>query len=251
VIYEKLTKVSIITPLFNSENYILNTFKSIIGQTYPNWEWIVVDDNSTDSSFDIVKELAECDDRVVLLRNLNNEGAGASRNKAIRKASGRYIAFLDADDEWCLNKLEKQISFMLKNDYEFTYTQYQKFSNAGYLSVVVPPDNVNYNQLLYSNVIGCLTVVYDTYKLGKRYMPLIRKRQDMGLWLSILKDVPKAYCLQENLAKYRVDSGMTKNKISVLNYQWRFYREVVGLSFFRSAYTFLVYAYKGFIKSRI
>ncbi|MDF5198413.1 glycosyltransferase family 2 protein, partial [Vibrio parahaemolyticus] len=99
-------------------------------------------------------------------------------------------------------------------------------------------------------VIGCLTAVYDTKVLGKRYMPLIRKRQDMGLWLEILKDTPKAYCLPKTLAKYRMDTGMTSNKFSVLSYQWRFYRDVVGLNIPRSMFTFSVYAVKGTMKHR-
>lgn len=166
-------------------------------------------------------------------------------------ANGRFIAFLDSDDLWHPEKLNKQVKFMIDCDISLSYTQYQKFDSAGELGVIIPPDTVTYNELIFSNVIGCLTAMYDTHKLGKCYMPLIRKRQDMGLWLSILKNIPKAYCLQENLAKYRVDSGMTQNKLRVLGYQWRFYREVVGLSIFRSTYTFLIYSYKGFIKSKI
>jgi hypothetical protein len=107
---------------------------------------------------------------------------------------------------------------------------------------------VTYQQLLYSNVIGCLTAVYDTELLGKRYMPLIRKRQDMGLWLDILKDVDMAHGIPDVLAKYRVDSGMTQNKFNVLKWQWRFYRDVVGLTTFKSLPYFIGYAVKGFIK---
>lgn len=244
-------KVSIVTPCFNSEKFINSVYSSILSQTYTNWEWLVVDDNSSDETAEILIKIVRSDSRVKFFSNTTNKGAGVSRNTAIKHASGRYIAFLDADDLWHPQKLEKQIAFMQKNDIALSYTQYQKFNNSGDLGLVIPPNIVSYNELLYSNVIGCLTAVYDVHQLGKRYMPLIRKRQDMGLWLSILKDIPKAYCLQENLAKYRIDSGMTKNKLTVLGYQWRFYREVVGLSIFRCTYTFLVYAYKGFIKSRI
>jgi teichuronic acid biosynthesis glycosyltransferase TuaG len=243
--------VSIITPLFNSESLIGEVYNSIHSQTYSNWEWLVIDDCSIDLGFDVVSLIAKQDHRVRVYRNTNNLGAGASRNRGIEESKGRYVAFLDSDDLWLPTKLEKQINFMQVHGYALTYTQYQKFDSSGELGVVIPPNTTTYNQLLYSNVIGCLTAVYDVDQLGKRYMPLIRKRQDMGLWLSILKDIPKAYCLQENLAKYRVDTGMTKNKFTVLSYQWRFYREVAGLSVIRSALTFCVYAYKGFIKSKI
>lgn len=243
--------VSVIMPLYNSREHCVESIKSVLSQSYYNFELIIVDDQSTDGSFELIRDSFPNETRIKLFQNDNNLGAGASRNKAIKIAKGRFIAFLDSDDLWHPDKLKKQLKFMTDNQLSFSFTQYQKFDATGEQGVVIPPDTVNYNQLLYSNVIGCLTAIYDTTKLGKRYMPLIRKRQDMGLWLSILKDVDKAYCLQENLAKYRIDSGMTKNKFTVLGYQWRFYREVVGLNFFRSAFTFCVYAYKGFIKSKV
>lgn len=243
--------VTIITPVFNSASTINDTYTSINSQTFVDWEWIVVDDNSVDGSFAILYEFSEKDDRINVFQNSVNSGAGVSRNKAIEKAKGRYIAFLDADDVWHKTKLEKQLAFMQKNDIAFSYTYYQKFDSNGDLGIVKPPGEVTYEQLIYSNVIGCLTAIYDTDKIGKRYMPIIRKRQDFGLWLNILKDVPKAYCLQENLAKYRVDTGMTQNKLSVLGHQWRFYRDIVGLSLFRAFYTFCIYAYKGYIKNRL
>ncbi|MBE8232626.1 MAG: glycosyltransferase family 2 protein [Endozoicomonadaceae bacterium] len=243
--------VSIVMPSFNSEKTIAQAISSVLSQTYSNWELIIVDDCSTDDSIGVIKNFISNEPKINLIVNRENSGAGFSRNVAIKFAKGKYIAFLDADDLWYLEKLEKQIKFMQRNDYAFTYTQYQKFDANGDGGVVIPPITVTYKQLLYSNVIGCLTAVYDSDKLGKRYMPLIRKRQDMGLWLEILKDIPKAYCLTENLAKYRIDTGMTQNKFSVLGYQWRFYREVVGLGILKAIFTFVIYAYKGFIKSRV
>lgn len=242
--------VSVITPVFNSEMYLLETFQSLKSQTYSLWEWIIVDDCSQDASWDLMLHIASLDSRVRILRNDVNKGAGFSRNKAIEASNGRYIAFLDADDLWMAEKLEAQVNFMSENNFAFTYTQYQKFDSEGIKGKVIPPDSVSYNQLLYSNVIGCLTAMYDVELIGKRYMPLIRKRQDMGLWLEILKDIPHAYCLNRVLAKYRKDSGMTANKLKVLSYQWAFYRETVGLSFFRSCFVFSVYAVKGFLKHK-
>ncbi|EJG0027412.1 glycosyltransferase family 2 protein [Vibrio sp. 1403] len=242
--------VSIIMPSYNSDGTILESIQSVLSQTYKNWELIIVDDRSTDNTWQVIQTYADKYDNIRVYQNKENLGAGASRNFAIKKAKGRFIAFLDSDDLWTEDKLAEQIPFMLENNYPLTYTHYSRFTSEEELSVVTAPEYTTYKKLMYSNVIGCLTAVYDTQALGKRYMPLIRKRQDMGLWLDILKDTPKAYCLPKPLAKYRMDSGMTANKFSVLSYQWKFYRDVVGLSLPRSLFTFSVYAVKGTMKHR-
>ncbi|HHC6613238.1 TPA: glycosyltransferase family 2 protein [Vibrio parahaemolyticus] len=243
-------KVSVIMPSYNSRDTIEASISSVLSQTFTDWELIIVDDCSTDGTWELITDYAHKYLNIKVYQNTTNLGAGASRNFAIKKAKGRFIAFLDSDDLWMENKLAEQIPFMLENNYPLTYTHYSRFNNEEELSVVTAPEYTTYKKLMYSNVIGCLTAVYDTQALGKRYMPLIRKRQDMGLWLDILKDTPKAYCLPKPLAKYRMDSGMTANKFSVLSYQWKFYRDVVGLSLPRSLFTFSVYAVKGTMKHR-
>ncbi len=242
--------VSVIMPTYNSAGTVVESIQSVLSQTYKNWELIIVDDRSTDNTWQVIQTYADKYDNIRIYQNKENLGAGASRNFAIKKARGRFIAFLDSDDLWTEDKLAEQIPFMLKNNYPLTYTHYSRFNSEEELSVVTAPEYTTYKKLMYSNVIGCLTAVYDTQALGKRYMPLIRKRQDMGLWLDILKDTPRAYCLPKALAKYRMDSGMTANKFSVLSYQWKFYRDVVGLSLPRSLFTFSVYAVKGTMKHR-
>ncbi|EOX4809590.1 glycosyltransferase [Vibrio alginolyticus] len=242
--------VSVIMPTYNSTGTVVESIQSVLSQTYKNWELIIVDDRSTDNTWQVIQTYADKYDNIRVYQNKENLGAGASRNFAIKKARGRFIAFLDSDDLWTEDKLAEQIPFMLENNYPLTYTHYSRFTSEEELSVVTAPEYTTYKKLMYSNVIGCLTAVYDAQALGKRYMPLIRKRQDMGLWLDILKDTPKAYCLPKPLAKYRLDSGMTANKFSVLSYQWKFYREVVGLSLPRSLFTFSVYAVKGTMKHR-
>lgn len=237
-------------PTYNSTDTVVESIQSVLSQTYKNWELIIVDDRSTDNTWQVIQTYADKYDNIRVYQNKENLGAGASRNFAIKKAKGRFIAFLDSDDLWTEDKLAEQIPFMLENNYPLTYTHYSRFTSEEELSVVTAPEYTTYKKLMYSNVIGCLTAVYDTQALGKRYMPLIRKRQDMGLWLDILKDTPKAYCLPKPLAKYRMDSGMTANKFSVLSYQWKFYRDVVGLSLPRSLFTFSVYAVKGTMKHR-
>ncbi|EJL6928529.1 glycosyltransferase family 2 protein [Vibrio alginolyticus] len=242
--------VSVIMPTYNSTGTVVESIQSVLSQTYKNWELIIVDDRSTDNTWQVIQTYADKYDNIRVYQNKENLGAGASRNFAIKKARGRFIAFLDSDDLWTEDKLAEQIPFMLENNYPLTYTHYRRFTSEEELSVVTAPEYTTYKKLMYSNVIGCLTAVYDAQALGKRYMPLIRKRQDMGLWLDILKDTPKAYCLPKPLAKYRMDSGMTANKFSVLSYQWKFYRDVVGLSLPRSLFTFSVYAVKGTMKHR-
>ncbi|HCG7972801.1 TPA: glycosyltransferase family 2 protein [Vibrio parahaemolyticus] len=242
--------VSVIMPTYNSAGTVVESIQSVLSQTYKNWELIIVDDRSTDNTWQVIQTYADKYGNIRIYQNKENRGAGASRNFAIKKARGRFIAFLDSDDLWTEDKLAEQIPFMLENNYPLTYTHYSRFNSEEELSVVTAPEYTTYKKLMYSNVIGCLTAVYDTQALGKRYMPLIRKRQDMGLWLDILKDTPKAYCLPKPLAKYRMDSGMTANKFSVLSYQWKFYRDVVGLSLPRSLFTFSVYAVKGTMKHR-
>jgi teichuronic acid biosynthesis glycosyltransferase TuaG len=240
--------VSIIMPSYNAEKTIVQSIQSVLQQNYSNWELLITDDKSTDNTVKIINQFVAKDTRIKLFENEQNLGAGGSRNRSIKESKGRYIAFLDSDDLWLDNKLAIQIDYMQKNDIALSYTWYQKFGDKGDGGFVKPQLTVTYQQLLYSNVIGCLTAVYDTELLGKRYMPLIRKRQDMGLWLDILKDVDMAHGIPDVLAKYRVDSGMTQNKFNVLKWQWRFYRDVVGLTTFKSLPYFIGYAVKGFIK---
>ncbi|BED87988.1 glycosyl transferase [Pseudoalteromonas sp. MM1] len=240
--------VSVIMPAYNAEDYISESIESVLTQSYKNWELLITDDRSTDTTQKIINEYAIKDHRIKLFINEQNGGAGVARNNSIKQAKGRFIAFLDADDLWLPEKLTKQISFMLKNNYAFTFTAYQKMEAEHLKGVISPPSTTTYKKLLSSNVIGCLTAVYDSGLLGKQYMPLIRKRQDMGLWLNILKQTPYAYSIPTVLALYRADSGMTQNKLKVLKSQWNLYREVQGLNILRSIKYFVVYALKGYLK---
>lgn len=240
--------VSVIMPAYNVEKYISESIESVLAQSYQNWELLITDDRSTDNTQRIVEEYCINDKRIKLFINKENGGAGAARNNSIKEANGRFIAFLDSDDQWLPEKLNKQINFMLKHNYAFTFTAYQKLEQGELRGTIKPPAFTTYKKLLSSNVIGCLTAVYDANKVGKQYMPLIRKRQDMGLWLKILKNLPKAYCLTEVLAIYRIDSGMTQNKLEILKWQWLFYRNVVKLNIFKSTYHFFIYSVKGFLK---
>ena len=240
--------VSIIMPAYNSEKYISESIESVLKQTYQNWELLITDDKSADNTKEIVEAYKSKDKRIRLFISKANGGAGAARNNSIDYAKGRFIAFLDADDLWHAEKLEKQVAFMSEGNIGLSYCGYQKIINNELKGIVTPPAFTTYKKLLNSNVIGCLTAMYDADLLGKQYMPLIRKRQDMGLWLEILKKIPVAHCLPDVLAFYRVDSGMTQNKLKILKWQWRFYRDVAHLSLINSSYRFFIYSIKGFLK---
>lgn len=244
--------VSIITPSYNSSKYIGKTIKSILSQTYTNWELIVIDDCSTDNSVEQLNIYADQDDRIKIISLEKNSGAAVARNTGIKYAQGRFIAFLDSDDTWDSNKLEKQIEFMLTNDYAFTYTAYHKVNEHGeYLSTVNIPERISYNELLKTCVIGCLTAMYDTETLGKITFPLIRKRQDFALWLKILKKVPFAYGLDEDLASYTVrNDSISANKFKAAQYNWYLYRKIENLSLIQSLYYFSHYMIKGIIRAK-
>ncbi|MEQ4709734.1 glycosyltransferase family 2 protein [Providencia huaxiensis] len=238
--------VSIIMPCYNAEQYIKDSINSVLNQTYPHFELIIIDDLSTDNSINIINSFS--DNRIKLIQLTQNGGAGVARNTGIEAAQGRFIAFLDSDDLWRPNKLEVQLSHMIEGNYPLSYTQYQKFTQDGKGKLVIPPNTVTYNELLYCNIIGCLTAVYDTKILGKQFMPLIRKRQDMGLWLKILAQGHTAYCCPQVLADYRTDSGMTQNKIDAAKYQWKFYRQELSFNIIKSTKYFIGYAIKGIIR---
>lgn len=237
-------------PSYNSALTIERSIVSVLEQEHVNWELLITDDCSTDNTVDIVNGFSKKDPRISIVVNSVNSGAGFSRNKSIARSLGKYIAFLDADDIWVPNKLATQVRYMEETGALFTYTGYQKFSEDGLGGTIIPPTRVTHNQLLYGCVIGCLTAMFNAEILGRQTMPLIRKRQDMGLWLKLLKLCDEAHGIPEVLAYYRTDSGMSQNKISAARYQWRLYRDVVGLNILRSIWYFSWYAVNGFIKYR-
>lgn len=233
-------EVSIITPSFNSEQYIARTIRSVLDQTFQDWEMIIVDDCSTDGTLDIVNAHCLKDPRIKVLSLLKNGGTGKARNIAINNAEGRFLAFLDADDYWAKNKLELQIEYMKENNISFSYTDYYEFDNktGRLLNLVKSPKKVNYKMLLLNGgYIGCLTVIYDTFFFGKRKMPNVRKRQDWALWLKMLKEIDYAHGIQTPLAYYRLgNSSLSRSKIKLIKHNFRVYKNELGMSFFESYY---------------
>ncbi|QHI37443.1 Putative teichuronic acid biosynthesis glycosyltransferase TuaG [Kordia antarctica] len=230
--------VSVITPTYNSEVFISETIDSIRAQTYTNWELILVDDASSDTTVEILQHYSTLDKRITFYVLDTNSGAAIARNTAIEKASGSFIAFLDADDLWKPEKLSKQISFMQTKDIAVSFSSYElmneKGTSLGKMIKALP--TVNYAKMLKSNYVGNLTGMYNAEKLGKVYMPNIRKRQDWALWLKLIKKVGKAHSLEEPLAKYRVrDNSISSNKINLLKYNYAIYRKALKFGAFKSS----------------
>ncbi|CAA6812530.1 MAG: Putative N-acetylgalactosaminyl-diphosphoundecaprenol glucuronosyltransferase [uncultured Sulfurovum sp.] len=246
----KNSLVSIITPSYNSVRFIKSTIKSVLNQTYENWEMIIVDDVSSDNSNEIIEKYSQKDSRIILIKLKENSGPAIARNRAIEEAKGRYIAFLDADDLWLPEKLDKQISFMNDKNSSLSYTAYdlidEEDNNIGSFK---PPSVVSYSSMLKTNSIGCLSAMYDTKYLGKVYFPDIIKKQDFALWLKILKTTNTAQGLIEPLAFYRirkisVSSSKVKNSIFV----WRIFRTHEDLNLIKSIYYFTYYTLNGLLK---
>lgn len=243
------SKVSIITPTYNSLQFIEETLQSILNQTYTNWELLITDDCSTDGTWELLHKYQKQDERIKIFRLEKNSGPGVARNNSIKHAQGRFIAFCDSDDQWKPDKLEKQVKFMLENNLGLSFSSYDVIDEEGNpTGEVNAPFRVTYKTILRNNYIGCLTAMYDTEKVGKVYMPEIRKRQDWALWLSILKKVPYAMSLQENLAIYRDRSkSVSSNKIDLIKYNWNIYRNVEKFHILKSMFhliQFLFYYFK-------
>lgn len=242
--------VSIITPTYNSQDFIHQTIEAIINQTYTNWELLITDDYSTDETWSILTKYAESEPRIKIFRLEQNSGPGVARNNSIKHAKGRYIAFCDSDDIWASNKLEKQLRFLNKNNIQFTYSSYQKIDEENRKGgIVKPPTIISYNDLLKTCSIGCLTAIYDTEKIGKIYMPEIRKRQDYGLWLKIFKQISSTRGMNEVLGFYRVrKNSVSSNKIMAAYYHYRILREVAKVPRIKAWYYFFYYVIAGIIK---
>lgn len=236
--------VSIITPAYNCQKYINWTIDSVLAQTYPNWEMIIVNDMSTDNTEDIIQEYVRKDERIRIINLEENSGAAVARNTALENAKGRFIAFLDSDDAWKKDKLAVQLKFMLNHNYGFTFTGYEfiRESVNEREKIFQVPASLNYNQGLKNTVIGCLTVVLDKDIVGDLRMPLVRRGQDNLTWLTLLKKGHIAYGLNENLAEYRrVTGSLSNNKIKALKRQWTNYRKEIKLPFFKCIYYYTCY----------
>ncbi|WP_010522388.1 glycosyltransferase family 2 protein [Aquimarina agarivorans] len=232
-------KISVITPSYNSERFISETIKSVLMQSYKNWELIIVDDCSSDKTIEIIKEFANNEKRIKFFKNKANLGAAVTRNYAFTRVTGEYIAFLDSDDLWHPDKLKLQLEFMKKNNYNFSFTGYKQINENDLFikNINNLPEKVNYENTIKSNKIGCLTVMIKVGFFKEISMPNLRKRQDFGLWLKLLKECDYAYCLPEILSSYRVRrDSVSSDKLSLIKFHWELYRNIEKQSVLKSLY---------------
>lgn len=231
--------ISIITPTYNCGRFIGETIESVINQTYKNWEMIIVDDCSKDNTKDIVNKYAQNDDRIKYHLLEINSGAAIARTKAIELAKGDYMAFLDSDDLWLEDKLEKQLKFMKENNFNFVCTEYEQIDEQSNPlgKVIKVRDKANYNRVLLDCPVGNSTVMYNVKAMGKFKVPNIRKRNDDALWLQMLKKEEYIHGMKETLMKYRIrENSISSNKLDLVKYHWYLYREIENLSVIRSVF---------------
>tara|TARA_B100000929_G_scaffold281367_1_gene260331 strand:+ start:761 stop:1546 length:786 start_codon:yes stop_codon:yes gene_type:complete len=246
--------VSVIMPAYNSEVFISESIQSVINQTYPNWELLVIDDASSDSTKKIAEKFSSEDNRIRFFQNSSNSGTHHSRNRGIKAASGDFIAFLDADDLWKPEKLEKQLKILSKPNIAACFSSYELIDEKGtHLNKMIEALPVlHYDKLLKANYVGNLTGIYNVNILGKIYCPDISKRQDWALWLKVLEEGGPMEGIQESLAFYRKrKNSISKNKIEMLKYNFSVYRYVLKYGFLKSNWRMMLFLYEQFfVKSK-
>lgn len=239
--------VSIIVPVYNAERFINETIQTVLDQTYTNWELILVDDASTDNSVKLITPYLKKDKRIKLLKNKTNLHAALTRNKGIKAAEGRYIAFLDADDLWVPSKLKKQVAFMKMMNCAFSFTGYEFADATGKPNgkKVHVPATITYKQALKNTTIYTGTVMFDVTKLSRQdiTMPEV-KSEDTATWWKVLKNIDFAYGLNEVMSYYRRHgSTLSSNKLKAISRTWNLYRKSESLNLLSSSYYFSHYLY--------
>lgn len=244
--------VSIVIPCYNCVFFVENTIKSVLLQSFRDWEMIIVDDCSTDGSDLIIKKYVNSDSRIKYLKTERPSGSPTKpRNIGIENARGRYIAFLDSDDMWLPNKLQEQIELLRKEDTAIVFSNYEKVNEEGMRDKrhVIAPLLVTYKKLLLGNAIGCLTAIYDTFKVGKVFFTDIN-HEDYIMWLSILKQGYVARNTNTINALYRIrEQSVSSNKLVALSWQWNIYINVEKTGYIKGAYYFFNYAFRAFCKA--
>ncbi len=240
--------ISVIIPVHNAEEFLEETVLSVLNQTYKNLELILVEDASTDDSFALMEKLSGTDKRIRIFRMGKPSGAARTRNYGLSKAEGDYIAYLDADDLWEKDKLEKELAFLKEKQAAFVFTGYEFADEEGKGTghVVKVPETLSYKQALGNTTIFTSTVLLNRSRIPEELlqMPVI-KSEDTATWWRILKSGITAYGLDENLVRYRrAGKSLSSNKVEALRRIWRLYREVAKLSVPVSAYYFVRWAFR-------
>lgn len=243
--------ISIITPCYNGEEFLKTTYEALKAQTHSNWHWVITDDCSSDSSWQIIQELTGNDDRIKPEMNAKNSGAAVTRNNSIDRAQGDYIAFLDCDDLWHPEKLGKQIEFMENNNFQFTYHAYNMITPAGEVIKEQHPATITgLEDLLKFNPFATSSIMINRHfveKFAIRFPPHLRRRQDYIFWYKSIKNCDFAQGMEEILSSYRIvgDSSLSANKKKMAIIQWGLYRKEFKLNLFQSLYYFFHYALHG------
>lgn len=240
--------VSVLMPTYNSKKYVDAAVSSVIKQTYTDWELIVVDDCSWDGTYELIERLALNDSRIRLLRHKVNSGAGLARTKALNNATGRFISYLDADDIWYPNKLERQLDFMLSNKIAFSCASYEVIDDLGkpLNKYVYMKPKVDYVGFLTNNLLQTVGIMADTNLMDKALleMPPLKRRQDAATWLQVLKSGQVNYGMQEVLCQYRrTANSLSSNKLRAVQGVWSLYRKIERLPLMFSCYCFVRYAF--------
>lgn len=249
-----MEKISIIVPVYNAEKYIVDTIRSVQQQTYSEWELILVNDCSKDQSVHLIRQEVEQDSRIHLIDLAENIGAANCRNRGLEQASAGYIAFLDADDLWQPQKLERQMQFLKEHQAGFTFTGYEfaDENGVGTGKIVHVPDTITYRQALGNTTIFTSTVLIDLNHVDRHLvqMPAV-KSEDTATWWQILRSGTTGYGLEENLVLYRRSANtLSSNKMEAIRRIWYLYRKVERLNLFTSLYYFTGYAFRA-VRRRI
>lgn len=248
--------VSIVTPVYNLEKFITETMDSVRAQSFEAWELLLVEDGSKDESVSVIRKYLEetGDERIRLIIQEKNGGAARARNRGVKEARGRYLAYLDGDDLWTADKLKKQVRFMEETGAAFSFTGYEfaDENGRGLGKIVRVPSVIDYKEALKNTTIFTSTVMFDLKQIPKEKleMPLI-KSEDTALWWRILREGRLAYGLDENLVRYRrAGKSLSSNKLEAVRRIWNLYRKAENMGILSSAYHFCFWAVRA-VKRRI
>ncbi len=246
--------VSIIVPVYNAEKYIVETMEHVVAQTYEDWEMLLVVDGCGDDSAQVIREYQKSrgEGRLRVLVNEENKGAARSRNRGLLEAGGRYIAYVDADDLWRPEKLDRQLQYMREKQAAFVFTGYEFADEEGVGTgkVVHVPSRLTYREALKNTTIFTSTVMFDTQRIPREMleMPEI-KSEDTALWWKVLRQGHTAWGLDQNLVLYRRPrQSLSSNKLEAVRRIWNLYRKAEGLSVLYSLYNFCFWAWRAVMR---